>query len=190
VTANQVGSRGRPTSLRHLAMCCACGQLRTVAQTYRGRRPDGADAIEPAGPWCRWLMCAHCATTTVHALIPNPPPDSWRRDGCDRERENRLADQSRRRIQRRLNEFATEGVTIVRAQSADQMHIDDAVIEVMEFDDARGLLLRVCVSIEPDRLLSALERAEDYLDAPSELGPWIEGAAGRWRGLALLSSGH
>jgi hypothetical protein len=171
-------------------MCCECGQLRTVAQTYRSRGPDGADAIELSGPWCTWLKCAHCGATTVHALIPNPPPDSWRSDGCDRERENRFGDQCRRRIQRRLSELATEGVTIVRVQSDAQMSVDHAAVEIVEFDDARGLLVRVCVSTHPERVLRALERAEDFLDAPHEWGPWTEGVEGRWRGLALLSAKH
>lgn len=153
-------------------------------------RPEGVDAINLADSWCRWLKCLNCGATTVHALIPDPPPESWRRDGCDRERGNRFADQCRRRVQRRLSELATEGVAIIRATSADQMNVDGAVVEVIEFDNPRRLLVRVRVSADPDRVLRALERAEDLLDAPAELGPWINGAERRWRGLALLSSGH
>ncbi|KAA1426893.1 hypothetical protein [Nocardioides antri] len=84
--------------------------------------------------------------------------------------------------------MATEGVTIVRAPSAEDMNLDDALVEVIEYDDARGFLLRVCMTAEPSRLFQALELAEDLIDAPKELGPWADQVAGRWRGLAVMAT--
>lgn len=168
-------------------MCCECGELRTVAHSYRGTPPESAATSAPPGPWCTWLQCVHCCVTTVHALVVDALADTWRRDGCDRERHDRVADRHRRRIGRRLGALAAEGVTIVRVPCAGDMNLDDALVEVLEYADERAFLIRLCATAEPSRLLEALELAEDLLDAPAELGPWADDAAGVWRGLAILA---
>ncbi len=65
---------GRNDALRRLrlrALCCQCGQLRTVSGVYRRR--DGNNAREGSHPkhWrmTTTLKCAHCAETTRHALL-------------------------------------------------------------------------------------------------------------------------
>lgn len=171
---------------RNRALCCRCGQLRTVGGNYRGRRRSGAPGSQELGPWCTWLHCAHCGESTVHALIVDALADRWSREGCDREQRDRSADRHRRRLERRLRALAADGVTVVRAASGERMNLDEAIVEVIEYADARGFVIRVCATAEPSRLLLALDLAEDLLDEPTQLGSWADGAAGRWRGLALL----
>lgn len=171
---------------RNRALCCDCGELRSVAHSYRGRRPEGA-ANDSPGAWCTWLRCAHCGATTVHALIIDALAEEWRREGCDRERRDRLVDRCRRRVARRLEALAAEGVTLVRAPVDAEMAVDDAVVEVVEYDDARGFVLRVRVTARPRELVDALEVAEDLLDAPERLGAWTDASALRWRGIAVCS---
>ena len=174
---------------RNRALCCRCGQLRSVAQGYRGRGPDGAGSRE-VGPWCTWLHCSHCGATTVHALIVDALADQWGRSGCDREQSDRRRDRCRRRIDRRLRALAADGVTIVRAPSSERMHLDEAIIEVIEYADLRGFVIRVCVTTDPSRLLRALDLAEDLLDEPERLGPRADDPGGPWRGLAIVDSTH
>lgn len=183
-TVSAVRSRPR----RNRALCCRCGQLRTVARSYRGRRPDGAPDSDPVGPWCTWLRCSHCGATTIHALIVDALADRWIPNGCDREQRDRRADQHRRRIERRLRALAAEGVTVVRAVSPGEMNLDEAIVEVIEYADARGFVLLVNDAMEPSRVLHAVELAEDLVDAPSRLGPWADDADGLRRGLAFVDS--
>lgn len=178
------GRRGpRP---RNRALCCECGQLRTLAQSYRGRKPEQvpAAAIDVAA-WCTWLRCAHCDAVTLHAVIADALAEQWRVEGCDRERDNRRTDRCRRRIERRLTALAAEGVTVVEVPTSCDMQIDDAVVEVVEYADSRGVQLRICAAAAPIQLLRGLEDAEDVIDDLTVLGEWHDGAVGRWRGLAL-----
>ncbi|MEU1599480.1 hypothetical protein ABZ468_43425 [Streptomyces sp. NPDC005708] len=39
---------------------------------------------------------------------------------------------------RRLIALVAEGVTVIRVSSADWMQLDDAVVELIEYDDPRG----------------------------------------------------
>jgi len=157
-----------------------------VAQSYRGRAPEVVRAPEAdAHPWCTWLRCAHCSTVTLHAVIADSLTQQWRSHGCDRERHNRLTDRCRRRIGRRLTALVVEGVTVVRVMSTSDMQIDDAPVEVVEYDDTRGLQIRICEGAKPDQLLRGLEAVEDVLDEPARLGAWQHTTEGRWRGLAL-----
>ena len=158
-----------------------------MAQSYRGRPPEDALA-SVVGPWCTWLRCVECGTTTVHALIVDALADSWRRDRCDRELYDRTADRTWRRIRRRLDALAAEGVTIVRALSPEDMCLDMSLVEVIEYADARRFLIRVCTTADPVRLLRAVELAEDLLDSPDQLGSWADDAAGIWRGLAITDA--
>ncbi len=68
------------------------------------------------------------------------------------------------------------------------MSLDDAVVEVIEYADGRGVLVRVRVTDEPGRLLNGLDLAEDLIDSPAQLGAWADGPDGIWRGLAVLAS--
>lgn len=174
---------GRP---RNRALCCRCGQLRTVAGNYRGRRPPGAPGSQELGPWCTWLHCAHCGERTVHALIVDTLAERWSREGCDRERRDRRTDRHRRRLDRRLRALAADGVTVIRAPSSERMNLNEAIIEVIEYADARGFVIRVCAIAEPSRVLHALDLAEDLIDEPAQLGPWADCWEGLWRGLALV----
>lgn len=171
---------------RNRALCCRCGELRTVAQNYRGRPPNGAS--NPADPWCIWLRCFHCGATTVHALIVDVLADRWILDGCDREQHDRRSDRDRRRIERRLRALIADNITVVRVDSRDEMNLDGAIVELIEYADGRDFVLRVCVAAKPLRVLHALEMAEDLIDAPAQLGEWADGAHGSWRGLAVLGS--
>jgi len=120
-------------------------------------------------------------------LIVDAMADTWRRDGCDRERHDRTADRHRRRTRRRLNALAAEGVSIVRASSAEQMSLVGALVEIIEYADTRDFLIRVRATAEPPLLREAVELAEDLLDTPDQLGPWVDDATGIWRGLAILA---
>ena len=70
-----------------------------------------------------------------------------------------------------LDALAAEGVTIVRAPSAEDMSLDNSLVEVIEYAAGRRFLIRVCTAATPDRLLHAVEFAEDLLDSPDQLGP-------------------
>jgi hypothetical protein len=157
-----------------------------VAHGYRRRPPVGALAGAMSGQWCSWLRCAHCGVNTVHAIIFDALADAWRHDGCDRERYDRTADRDRRRIRRRLNALAAEGVTIVRAHSTDDMTVDNALVEVIEYAYIPRFLLRVFTTATPSRVLEAVELAEDALDDPTRLGPWADDSQGLWRGVAIV----
>jgi hypothetical protein len=168
-------------------LCCACGQLRTVAASYRGRAPDGIQVSGvSSAPWCTWLRCEHCRSVTLHALIADSSR-LWGSEGCDRERHNRLADRRRRRIERRLTALAADGLSIVRVASADDMRVDGAPVEVVEYDDDRRLQVRICVAAPTEKLLDGIEAAEDIVDEPMRLGDWTNTIEGRWRGLAIRS---
>lgn len=54
------------------------------------------------------------------------------------------------------------------------MTLDDALVEVIEYADARSFLIRVCTSAQPERLLEAVEIAEELLDSPDQLGSWAD----------------
>ena len=81
-----------------------------------------------------------------------------------------------------------DGVTVVRAGTSGAMNLDGAIVELIEYADARGFVLRVCVTAEPSRVLHALDLAEDLIDAPAQLGEWAEDRNGLWRGVAVLAS--
>lgn len=66
------------------------------------------------------------------------------------------------------------------------MNLNEAIIEVIEYADARGFVIRVCAIAEPSRVLHALDLAEDLIDEPAQLGPWADCWEGLWRGLALV----
>lgn len=68
------------------------------------------------------------------------------------------------------------------------MNLDNSLVEIIEYADTRRFLIRVCTSVAPDRLLRAIELAEDILDSPDQLGPWADDAAGLWRGLAITDA--
>jgi hypothetical protein len=138
-----------------------------------------------AGLWCTWLRCRYCAAVTTHALIVDTLAAQWGERGCDRERHNRAADRDRRRIRRRLAALTSEGVTVVNAP-ADGMSLEGAIVEVLEYVDARGFVVYVCSSATPGQMVAALEIAEELLDEPARLGPWADDAHGIWRGLAIV----
>ncbi|RHW24094.1 hypothetical protein D0Z08_26475 [Nocardioides immobilis] len=77
-----------------------------------------------------------------------------------------------------------EGVT-VRGMSTDDIRVEDAPVEVVEYADARGLQIRICATDTPIQLLRVVEAAEDVIDDPARLGDWQDTTGGRWRGLAL-----
>lgn len=186
VSAGTAGGRRGPR-LRNRALCCECGQLRTVAESYRGKKPEEVPAAEAGvAPWCTWLRCAQCDAVRLHAVIADTLAQQWRAEGCDRERDNRRKDRCRRRIDRRLTALAAEGVTVVEVTTSGAMQVDDALVEVVEYADARrGVQLRICAAATPVQLLRGLEDAEDAIDDLSVLGEWHDSAVGRWRGLAL-----
>lgn len=171
---------------RNRALCCECVQVRAVAQSYRGGKPKEVRALATdVAPWCTWLRCAHCETVTLHVVIADTLAQRWRAEGCDRERHDRLTDRCRRRIERRLNALVAEGVTVVRVVSTDDMQVEDAPVEVVEYDDARGLQVRIYATATPVQLLRVVEAVEDVIDDVARLGGWQDATGGRWRGLAL-----
>jgi hypothetical protein len=125
---------------------------------------------------------------TVHAVIVDVLADRWRREGCDREHYDRNTDRCRRRMERRLRALEADGVTVIREPSIEAMSVDDSFVEVIEYADTRGVVLRVCVTAEPRRVLHVLDLAEDLIDAPTQLGVWTDHADGRWRGVAFMAT--
>lgn len=159
-----------------------------VATNYRGRRPPGAPGSQKLGPWCTWLLCAHCGESTVHAVVVDALADRWRQEGCDREQRDRRTDRHRRRLERRLRALAADGVGVIRASSNEDMNLDEAIIEVIEYADPRCFIIRICATADPTCLLGALDIAEDLLDEPGQLGPWADDRDGVWRGVAIMDS--
>lgn len=173
-------------SPRNRALCCVCGELRTVASSYRGKKPAAAEELDPtAAPWCRWLKCSACRIVTLHAVIADAVADGFRRDGCPMERQNRLLDRCRRRIERRLTAFAAEGIAVRRWTAPEDMEVEDASLAILEYGDTGQLEIRLSRDAAPHQLLQALEEAEEIVDERTKLGAWNVTATGRWRGLAL-----
>lgn len=77
---------------------------------------------------------------------------------------------------------------MIRAPTRERMSLDEAIIEVIEYADVRGFVVRICATDDPGRLLGAIDIAEDLLDDPGQLGPWADDRGGRWRGLAIVDS--
>ena len=75
--------------------------------------------------------------------------------------------------------------TGVRVVSTDDMQVEDAPVEVVEYDDARGLQVRIYATATPVQLLRVVEAVEDVIDDVARLGGWQDATGGRWRGLAL-----
>jgi hypothetical protein len=65
--------------------------------------------------------------------------DGSRRDGCPMERQNLLLDRCRRRIERRLTVFAAEGITVRRRTAPEDMAVEDASLEIVEYGDTGRL---------------------------------------------------
>ncbi|RHW22769.1 hypothetical protein D0Z08_31145 [Nocardioides immobilis] len=122
---------------------------------------------------------------TLHALIADNATDGSRRDGCPMERQNRLQDQCRRRIERRLTAFVAEGIMVRRQIAPEDMQVDDAALEILEHHGTRRLEIRVSRAVPSHELLQAIDEAEDIIDEPTKLGAWTDTSTGRWRGLAL-----
>jgi len=101
------------------------------------------------------------------------------------ERQNRLQDQCRRRIERRLTAFAAEGITVRQRIAPEDMHVDGAALEILEHDGTRNLEIRVSRAVTPHELMQAIDEAEDIIDDPTKLGAWTGTSSGRWRGVAL-----
>lgn len=184
MSGDRAGDRHRVRQ-RNRALCCDCGEVRTVAQSYRGKKPGARTREADAPPSCAWLRCAHCRAVTLHAVIADCRSQQWGSEGCGREGHNRVTDRLRRRIERRLIALAADGVTVVRTTSTDDMYVEDAPVEVLQYDDGRGIQIRICSTATPEQLLHGLEAAEDLVDEPTRLGDWKNTAVGRWRGLAL-----
>jgi hypothetical protein len=57
------------------ALCCKCGNLRTVSARYSPRDRTADDGRDPQG-WrmTGTLMCSECKTTTTHALLRDDKP--------------------------------------------------------------------------------------------------------------------
>jgi len=178
------GRRGRRP--RNRALCCECGEVRTVARSYSGRKPRGFPT-PPAGtqPWCTWLRCSHCGAVTLHAVIGDHLSQQWSDDGCDREQHNHRTDRNRRRIERRIAALTSEGIAVIRFTAPEDMQLDHVPVEVVQYDDHRGTQLHICASATPSQLLRGIEAAEDVIDEPTKLGPWNDTPCGRWRGVAL-----
>jgi len=66
--------------------------------------------------------------------------------------------------------------------------VEGAIIEVIEYVDARGFVVRVSSCAAPEEVLGALHDAEDLLDEPTRLGPWADDADGLWRGMAITDA--
>lgn len=64
------------------------------------------------------------------------------------------------------------------------LQIDDAPVGVVEYDYARGVVIRVCTTARCEQPLCGLEAAGDVIDESARLGAWHDTvvAAG---GLAL-----
>src|SRR5215213_2496666 len=185
MTADPIDRRQR-TKPRNRALYCMCGELRTVAASYRGPKREEADQSDTdVGRWCRRLKCSECRTVTLHAVIADSLAEKYRFDGCSMERHNRRTDLCRRRIRRRLAALVDEGVTVFYASAPEEMTVSEATVEVVECGDARGVHVRVYAETTPERLLRAVEDAEDVVDDRAKLGPWNQTLSARWRGLAL-----
>jgi hypothetical protein len=73
-----------------------------------------------------------------------------------------------------------EGVTVVGVMSTDDMRVEDAPVDVVEYAEARGLQIRICATVTPVQLLRVIEAAEEVIDDPARLSDWPDttGAAG------------
>jgi hypothetical protein len=74
---------------------------------------------------------------------------------------------------------------VVGIMSTDDMQVEDAPVDVVEYAEARGLPIRICATVTPVQLLRVIEAAEDVIDDPARRGDWPDTTGGRWRGRAL-----
>lgn len=163
------------------ALCCACGAIRQVATTYVSRPP--AEVERPADARSvQYLKCSGaCGTRTWHALLLPPERRDKRGDAC--EMQNRRADQSRARVRRRLAGMQAIGVAVIRKSTFAQMQLDDAVVEIVQYD-AR-VEVRLCEAADPREQVKAIETLEELLDDLELLGEWTMTKTCRWRGVAI-----
>jgi hypothetical protein len=119
-------------------------------------------------------------------------PDDLRsrhhQDGFSHRETDRRRDRCRRRVDRRLRALAADGVTIVRALFSERMHLDAAIIEVIEYADRRGFVIRICATAEPSRLLDALDLAEDPSRRAHPARPLGRPPRRTWRGPAIVDA--
>ncbi|WP_183093212.1 hypothetical protein [Nocardioides stalactiti] len=120
---------------------------------------------------------------TVHAVVLGRAAQVGPFDGCPRERHDREAERVRRRIRRRIAGLAADGITVVRDVAPDEMHLDQAILELIEHD-TQGLRVSVSERATDREILRGLEAVEDLVDRAAGLGHWRESAGARWRGLA------
>lgn len=171
---------------RRTAICCVCGALRQVSVNYFGQVPDEWRHQE-GWQFLAALKCAACKPVTRHALVLDGAADGHETGTDWAELRNRERDRARRRIARRLASFERNFEIDVRWQAT--LKSGDSV-EVLQYREEGRVwfLLRLEEGCPPERLASALDKAEDVLDEPDRLGPWRASAHGTgltWRGAGV-----
>lgn len=147
------------------ALCCECGMLRTVAATYYGKAPRGAELPE-AGRWLNWLKCRPCGRVTLHAEIRD---ESWDSSlGCAAERDNREQTVARAELAAILLACASHGITVEWVEDLPQwekrkqspFRIDRIVAEVDRHETAHLVEhhVRLIERTPPTQVVGALRK--------------------------------
>lgn len=78
------------------------------------------------------------------------------------------------------------GGATVRLLAREELRVESAPVELVEYSDERGLEARVCLEWEPDHLVECLDEAAWLLVDLDQLGEWTTGSKGlQWRGVAV-----
>lgn len=173
---------------RRDALCCTCGRLRTVtdAGAVRAARRVSVSEHPLPGQDAGWrclteLKCSTCGLVTRHALIREDPYRDYA------EKRDREVDLSRRLAVFKLKAFRSVATTVWEIAAA-ELRVESAPVEVVQYDDERGLQVRVCMDWEPGQLVECLDEAAGLVVDLDQLGSWSTGSRGRrWRGAAVRS---
>lgn len=72
---------------------------------------------------------------------------------------------------------------MVRKSTFAQMQLDDAVVEIVQYEDR--VEVRLCEAADPREQAKAVETLEELLDDLELLGEWTTAKTCRWRGVAI-----
>lgn len=165
-------NRRRAPRPKNRALCCECGQLRTVGEHFEGKRPAGREEPDQA-TWTNWLKCTECGRITLHAEIQDANrARGFLTRGCIMEEENRQEDVGARIIRRRIAGLRADGIEIE--------WVDDPILNASDQECALGVELRTNGPVEYLRielwsaaskrqlrkLLETIEHRIDDLDDP------------------------
>lgn len=189
---------GTTSSARRPALCCECGNVRTVSPNAYPRRADpysrgegetperlefwkSKGLREGMDPYWRALMmlkCSACGEQTRHALT--------REEGCLDycEEEARRVDMARRELNARLHRLELAGIDVRWRGEGDRWTSERTIIQLYEYrDESPRWYVQVREAADPDQLIRQLVDVERTIDREDLTYEWKQDSDGaQWRG--------